>query len=68
MFPSSGLLRAGLGEKVKGREGLVLGLTNAFELMGVVGHILLMCLWRSFPSAASAQALPAAASQSGGRE
>lgn len=46
---------------MKGREGaLVLGCTNIFELLGVVGHILPMWLGCSFPSTASSLALPAA--------
>lgn len=35
LLPSTDPLRAGHGEKVKGREGtLVLGCTNTFELLG----------------------------------
>lgn len=61
LLPSTGPFRAGPGEKVKRREGaLVLGCTNTFELLGVVGHILPMWLGCSFPGTASAQALPAA--------
>lgn len=57
---STGPLRAGRGEKAKGRErALVLGCTNAFELLGTVGHILPMWLGCSFPGTASSLALPA---------
>lgn len=54
LLPSTGPLRAGRGEKAKGREGaLVLGCTNTFELLGVVGHILPMWLGHLFPSIGS---------------
>lgn len=61
LLPSTGPLGAGHGEKAKWKEGaLALGCTNTLELLGGVGHILPKLLGHSFPSTASAQALPAA--------